>query len=256
MAASTRDERRWLRRPETRDDGCVGSNDREVTMGFLDKAKAAATELAAKADEALTNVGGAGPSTGGKQAERFFRDLGVLAYLDATARPADASERARVVDALRTIESQGGIPTFALQTAAPPPPGAAAAGYAAAPPPPGAAAAGYAAAPPPPGAAGGSAAPPPPPGAAGGSAAPPPPPPPPAWAQGAGTSTGHSPAPPPPPPAWAQEAGTSTGHSPAPPPPPPQPVHAPSDPVPAAPTPPPPPPSWASTAEQESAPGE
>ena len=191
-------------------------------MGFLDKAKAAATELAAKADEALTNVGGAGPSTGGKQAERFFRDLGVLAYLDATARPADASERARVVDALRTIESQGGIPTFALQTAAPPPPGAAAAGYAAAPPPPGAAAAGYAAAPPPP-------------GAAGGSAAPPPPPPPPAWAQGAGTSTGHSPAPPPPPP---------------------QPVHAPSDPVPAAPTPPPPPPSWASTAEQESAPGE
>jgi len=164
-------------------------------MGFLDKAKAAATELSAKADQALASQGLAGPSVGGKQADKFFRDLGVLAYLDATGRPSDAGERDRIMTALHGFEAQGALPSFALQTAAPPPP-----------PPPGAAAQapqGYAAAPPPP-SPGGAAQPPPPPGWG---AAPPPPPPAPSW--------GAAP-PPPPPPNWGA----------APPPPPPSPPTA------------------------------
>ena len=110
-------------------------------MGFLDKAKAAATELSAKADQALASQGLAGPSVGGKQADKFFRDLGVLAYLDATGRPSDAGERDRIMTALQGFEAQGALPSFALQTAAsppPPPPGAAAQapqGHAAPPPP-------------------------------------------------------------------------------------------------------------------------
>ena len=49
-------------------------------MGFLDKARAAATELAAKADEALNTAGVAGPAAAAKAVDRHFRDLGVLAY--------------------------------------------------------------------------------------------------------------------------------------------------------------------------------
>ena len=103
-------------------------------MGFLDKAKAAATELSAKADQALANQGLAGPAAAGKHADKHLRDLGVLAYLEATGRPADPAEKARLIEALQGFESQGALPSFALQTAAPPPPGAVAAGYAAPPP--------------------------------------------------------------------------------------------------------------------------
>lgn len=88
-------------------------------MGFLDKAKAAATELSAKADQALASQGLAGPAAAGKQADKFFRDLGVLAYLDATGRPADADEKVRIMAALQGFEGQGALPSFALQTAAP-----------------------------------------------------------------------------------------------------------------------------------------
>ncbi len=118
-------------------------------MGFLDKAKAAASELSAKADQALANSGMAGPAATGKQADRYFRDLGVLAYLEATGRPVDAGDRARVFEALQGLEGQGAIGSFALQTAAPPPPGAVASGYVA-PPPPGAGGQGTPSAPPPP----------------------------------------------------------------------------------------------------------
>lgn len=85
-------------------------------MGFLDKAKAAATELSAKADQALSSQGLAGPSAGGKQTDKYFRDLGVLAYLEATGRPADAGERDRIMSALQGFEGQGAMPSFALQT--------------------------------------------------------------------------------------------------------------------------------------------
>lgn len=98
-------------------------------MGFLDKAKAAASDLANKADAAMASsgLGGTGFST-----EKLFRDLGVIAYLEATGRQAPEGERDRVLGTLREAEQHGSIPSFALQTAAPaagtvpPPPGAAA----------------------------------------------------------------------------------------------------------------------------------
>ena len=98
-------------------------------MGFLDKAKAAANELASKADTAMASSGFGGS---GVQAEKLFRDLGVMAYLEATGRQAPEGERDRVMATLREAEGHGSIGSFALQTAAPapgsvpPPPGAAA----------------------------------------------------------------------------------------------------------------------------------
>ena len=73
-------------------------------MGFLDKAKAAATELSAKADQALASQGLAGPAAAGKQADKYFRDLGVLAYLEATGRSGAAGERERIMAALQGFE--------------------------------------------------------------------------------------------------------------------------------------------------------
>ncbi|MFM7507935.1 MAG: hypothetical protein ACKO5A_00105 [Actinomycetota bacterium] len=147
----------------------------EVEMGFLDKAKAAADQAMAKADSALS---GSGVTGGSKPVDGYLKDLGLLAYLEATSRPpADIAERrAQLIGWIYEIESAGPINLNQSSTApgsapaAPPPPGAAAA--AAAPPPPGAAAAAapppYAPAAPPPSA---PAAPPPP-----GAVAPPPPP--------------------------------------------------------------------------------
>ncbi|NLI17475.1 MAG: hypothetical protein GX427_01495 [Actinomycetales bacterium] len=125
-------------------------------MGFLDKAKAAANELAAKADTAMAGAGISVPGLSGGEADKYFRDLGVLAYLQATGRDAFPAEHDRIMATLRDLESRGQIPSMALKTTppvAPPPPGQAwggatpppAPGYA---PPP---APGYAA-PPPPGA--------------------------------------------------------------------------------------------------------
>jgi hypothetical protein len=133
----------------------------------------------AKVDQGLSSVSTTG---GGRGADPYLRDLGVLAYLEATGRPpADIeAQRARCNDAIYQLESQGPV-NLALSSQAPPPPGAgavppppgAAAAAAAAPPPPASEqavepAAPPAAAPPPPG----QVAPPPPPG----SVAPPPPP--------------------------------------------------------------------------------
>lgn len=127
-------------------------------MGFLDKAKVLADQAMAKADEAMNSA--TSGASGGKQADAYFRDLGVLAYLESSGRsPADvADQRERCMTALGQLEAQGPL-NLTMGSLAPPPPGAAAA----APPPPGSVAP-----PPPPG----SVAPPPPPG----SVAPPPPP--------------------------------------------------------------------------------
>jgi len=125
----------------------------------MDKARAAATDLAAKADTALASSGTRGQGSGG-DADRYFRDLGVLAYLEADGRSASPEERERVMETLRGMEARGAIGTLALHTAAPPPPGGAA------PPPPSAGTV-----PPPPG---GTVAPAPPPPTA-------PAPPPPSW---------------------------------------------------------------------------
>lgn len=151
-------------------------------MGFLDKAKAAANDLAAKADTALGSSGLGGPkASGGGDADRYFRDLGVLAYLEANGRPADPEEHRRVMTALQEMDTRGAIPSFALHTTPPPPPETAAAGSQG----------GF---PPPPGAAG-PPVPPPPGGAAPQQQAPPaapttPPPPPPSWMTKDGNDNG------------------------------------------------------------------
>lgn len=152
-------------------------------MGFLDKAKAAASDLASKADSALSSTAASlsGGEPGAPNPDALLHDLGVIDYLEATGRPVPPEERARVMAGIQEAERRGTLRSLALRTATPtppPPPGAAAA----APPPPGAAAPappaaasqpGAVATPPP------AAAPPPP------AAAPAPPseaPPPPSWA--------------------------------------------------------------------------
>src|SRR5665648_818220 len=99
--------------------------------------------------------------------DKYFRDLGVLTYLEASGRAADAAERDRVMGVLRDLNAGAAIRSFALHTAPPPAPGMAGA----VPPPPG-----MAGATPPPAPA--EAAPPAP-------AAPVSPPPPPSWMTGA-----------------------------------------------------------------------
>jgi len=84
-------------------------------MGLMDKARAAATDLATKAE-------GMRPAASGGDADRYLRDLGVLAYLEASGRPAPPDDRERVMGALRDMEARGAIGTLTLHTAAPPPP--------------------------------------------------------------------------------------------------------------------------------------
>jgi hypothetical protein len=174
---------------------------KELAMGFLDKAKAAASDLAAKADTAL-NSAGAGAGAGGPKAgdtDKFFRDLGVLTYLEATGRPADPAERERVMGALQQLDQGGAIRSFTLHTTPPPAPGMAGQ----VPPPPGMAGQ----VPPPPGMAGQV---PPPPGM-GGTTPPPPmpgatpaaPPAPAAAPVEEAPAAPAAPVTPPPPPSWA-----------------------------------------------------
>lgn len=134
-------------------------------MGFLDKAKAAVSDVAQKGQETLDSA-----STK-KKADTLFRDLGVLTYAEAQGRVTEASqtEIQRVMGELQALEASSGPLDTTLKTAVPdaPPPPASAGAPDTAPPPPGAGAA----PPPPPGA--GAPSPPPPPGPA---ATPPPPP--------------------------------------------------------------------------------
>lgn len=89
-------------------------------MGFLDKAKAAANELAAKADTALANSGLGGPGAA-VSPEKLLRDLGVVAYLEATGRTAPEGERERLLSALGELETAGTLPALVLQTTPAPP---------------------------------------------------------------------------------------------------------------------------------------
>jgi hypothetical protein len=91
-------------------------------MGFLDNVKAAAKDLTDSVDEQLTST------NAGRDAERHYRDLGMLAYLKETGRPVDAADWARVLGALKEYEAHGALGTFVLHTApvrppAAPPPG-------------------------------------------------------------------------------------------------------------------------------------
>ncbi|MBM6401657.1 hypothetical protein [Phycicoccus sonneratiae] len=158
-------------------------------MSFFERAKAAASDLAAKADVAMSNAGVNVPGMGG---DRALRDLGVIAWMDATGRPVADADRERVMATLRDLESSGRLGPLTLT---PPQPA-----YGAPPPPPGAAGApaAPAAPPPPPAPEAAPSAPPPPPSAPPQSA-----PPPPAAPPAAEPPRGDTPPPPPPPPSWA-----------------------------------------------------
>lgn len=92
-------------------------------MGFLDKAKAAANELAAKADSALTQASSSWAGSG--EAERLLRDLGLLTWREQQGQPVDAADLARVKEGLAALERDGRLATLQVQTQpAPPPPGA------------------------------------------------------------------------------------------------------------------------------------
>ncbi len=162
-------------------------------MSFFERAKAAANDLAAKADAEMKKAGISTPGGtsvmggAGGGADRALRDLGVLSYLEATGRPASAEDKARVLATLRDLESTGRLgqlsvtPAYGAPGTPPPPPGAAAAGAAR------------------------STAPPPPPGGT----PPPPPTPPPSYADDAPAAppppetAPPGSTPPPPPPSWA-----------------------------------------------------
>ena len=94
-------------------------------MGFLDKAKAAASDLAAKADTALNNASGPDPAT-------LYRDLGRMTYDEHAGKPVDPDAKARLLAELTTLDQQGRLAQAQAPAGPPPPPGAAAA----APPPP------------------------------------------------------------------------------------------------------------------------
>ncbi|MBU4336629.1 MAG: hypothetical protein KJ548_08635 [Actinobacteria bacterium] len=93
------------------------------TMGFLDKAKAAANDLAAKADTALAGAGLGGGSGAYADPDSYLRDLGVLSYLQATGRPVDDAERQRVLEALQQMETGGQLRSLTVRTGAGPVPG-------------------------------------------------------------------------------------------------------------------------------------
>ncbi len=91
-------------------------------MSFLDKAKAAANDLASKADTALSGAGLGVP--GASEADRYFKELGRLAYDEAVGRPHAPGEREHLVGLLRDLESKGAVHQQAGPAAPPPPPGA------------------------------------------------------------------------------------------------------------------------------------
>jgi hypothetical protein len=126
-------------------------------MGFLDKAKAAANDLAAKADTAINSgLASSGVSTPGgadrpgapaappgptNESDRLLRELGALAYLEANGRPVASEERERLLTELRGLEVAGvlgdlSISGGAITPPAPPPPAAPTPQAPVAPPPP------------------------------------------------------------------------------------------------------------------------
>ncbi len=97
-------------------------------MSFFERAKAAADDLMAKADVAMSNAGVSVPGVG---PDRALRDLGVLAWLEATGRQVDPADRERVMATLRELEASGRLGPLTVTPAQPygqppPPPGAAA----------------------------------------------------------------------------------------------------------------------------------
>jgi hypothetical protein len=87
-------------------------------MGFLDNVKAAAKDLTDSVDQQLTST------TAGRDAERHYRDLGMMAYLKQTGRHVEVADWERVLGALKEYEAQGALGAFVLHTTPHPPPAA------------------------------------------------------------------------------------------------------------------------------------
>ncbi|KGN37978.1 hypothetical protein [Knoellia subterranea] len=95
-------------------------------MGFLDKAKQAATDFAAANPDLIGGLSGS-PASG--QSDRLLRDLGALTYLNAQGRPGPDAEYQRIMGELRTLEASGRLnltltSAHTAPGAPPPPPGA------------------------------------------------------------------------------------------------------------------------------------
>ena len=90
-------------------------------MGFLDKAKAAANDLAAKADTAITQA-----TSGNAQGEtdRYLRDLGVATYAEHIGQPVDGEAMTRALAGLDALKAQGQLGSLNMSASPPPSPGA------------------------------------------------------------------------------------------------------------------------------------
>ncbi len=108
-------------------------------MGFLDKAKAAANDLASQAQSAMNSSG----ATGGVNPDKLYRDLGQIVFNEHAGKQTPPGAKQQILEQLTQLDQQGRLTQ--APTGPPPPPGAAAAGGA--PPPP---APSYGAPPPPP----------------------------------------------------------------------------------------------------------
>lgn len=92
-------------------------------MGFLDKAKAAATDLAAKADGALNNAGLGGPGGApGGSADQLFRDLG-RAVFEESKGAGTPGAKDRILSELHRLEQAGQLAGPGGMGGPPPPPG-------------------------------------------------------------------------------------------------------------------------------------
>uniref|UniRef100_UPI000AD28AA8 hypothetical protein n=1 Tax=Janibacter limosus TaxID=53458 RepID=UPI000AD28AA8 len=82
-------------------------------MSFFDKARAGYENLAGRADQALDS---ATSSKDLGDIDQHYRDLGMLAYLAATGRPADPAAEQHLVAVLGAMEQRGAIRDFVLAT--------------------------------------------------------------------------------------------------------------------------------------------
>ncbi len=88
-------------------------------MSWQERARRGYDRVAGRADAALDRAGG-GERPG--EVDRTFRDLGVLAYLEATGRPASPGERQRLLAALSALEQRGAIRSLTIGEEGPPQP--------------------------------------------------------------------------------------------------------------------------------------
>lgn len=90
-------------------------------MSFFERARAGYDNLAGRTDDAFDR---ATASKDLGEIDKHYRDLGVLAYLAATGRPADQATQQRLVGALTALEQRGAIRDFTLHTTGGSPAGA------------------------------------------------------------------------------------------------------------------------------------